>query len=59
MLKMQGMGFILQFDGFRKENVVFQMDVKVQVIFKVFQHGVTYSVGGATIFRRCVTIAEQ
>ena len=59
MLKMQGMRFIFQFDGFRKQNVVFQMDMNVQVILKVFQHGLKYSVVGTTSFRVSVFISEQ
>lgn len=46
--------FFFKFDGFWKENIVFEMDVGMKVLFEFFEHRKGYSVGIAGICRRIV-----
>ena len=50
--------FLLQLLCFREENIILQVNMCMQIIFKLFQLGIQYTIGIAG-FRRCrVLIAE-
>ena len=44
---------------FWKKNIVFQVNVREQVISKLVQFHVCHSVGCARVFRRCKIVADQ